>query len=270
MTDKTLLSFGHGYSAQELERQLNPKCWQVIGTSRDGAGAMQWPGTDVRPYLDKASHLLISIAPDCEGDPVLRALKDEILVRKGQLKWVGYLSTIGVYGDHQGGWVDETTPVNPLSKRSVERTKAEREWLALDLPVHIFRLAGIYGPDRGPFAKIRSGTARRIVKKNQVFSRIHVTDIAQVLIASMNRPNVGSIYNVCDGQAAPPEDVLEYAAQLLGMSVPQAEDFESADMTPMARSFYGESKRVHNNKITEELGVKLRYPDYQSGLRSLL
>lgn len=270
MIDKTLLSFGHGYSAQELERHLQPLGWQVIGTSREGDGSLKWPGTDLQPYLDKANHLLISIAPDADGDPVLRVLKDEILARKEQFKWVGYLSTIGVYGDHQGGWVDETTPVNPLSKRSKERAVAEREWLTLDLPVHIFRLAGIYGPGRGPFAKIRNGTARRIIKKNQVFSRIHVADIAQVLMASMRRPNPRSIYNVCDGKAAPPEDVLEFAAQLLGMPVPKSEDFETAEMTSMARSFYGESKRVRNAKITEELGVKLRYPDYQSGLRSLL
>jgi len=267
---KTLLSFGHGYSAQELERHLRPLGWQVIGTSREKDGSLQWPGTDMRPYLDKASHLLISIAPDAQGDPVLRALKGDILARQAQFEWVGYLSTIGVYGDHQGGWLDETTQINPLSKRSKERAVAEAEWMALDLPVHIFRLAGIYGPGRGPFAKIRNGTARRIIKKDQVFSRIHVKDIARVLMASIAKPNPGSIYNVCDGNAAPPEDVLAFAAQLLGMPVPEAEDFDTAEMTPMARSFYGESKRVHNTKIKDELGVELLYPDYQSGLRSLL
>ena len=149
--------------------------------------------------------------------------------------------------------------------------KAEADWAAIPgLPLHIFRLAGIYGPGRGPFSKVRNGTARRIIKEGQVFSRTHVADIARVLMASINRPNPGAAYNVCDDDPAPPEDVIAYAAELLGVPVPPAEDFETAEMTPMARSFYAESKKVRNDRIKDELGVELIYPDYRSGLKALL
>jgi nucleoside-diphosphate-sugar epimerase len=277
---QTLLSFGHGYSAQALGRLLLPRGWRVIGTTRseDKADAVLqggtelriWPGDDIIPALDAATHLLVSAGPNDAGDPVLTELRDEIAKRAGQFAWVGYLSTTGVYGDHQGNWVDENTPLTPATKRGIARMKAEAAWSAIDgLPLHIFRLAGIYGPGRGPFAKVRNGTARRIIKKGQVFSRTHVADIARVLEASIKRPNPGAAYNVCDNDPAPPEDVIGYAAELLGMPVPLAVDFETADMTPMARSFYAESKKVRNDKIKDELGVKLLYPDYKSGLKAL-
>ena len=276
---KTLLSFGHGYSAQALT-QLLPDDWTVIGTTRsadkatrllaDGVDPRVWPGADLRPALDRATHLLISAAPNEDGDPVLQHLRDEILSRAGTFEWVGYLSTTGVYGDHSGDWVDEEAPLTPATKRGQLRVKAEAEWRAMGLPLHIFRLAGIYGPGRGPFAKVRNGTARRIIKKGQVFSRTHVEDIAQVLWASINRPNPGAAYNVCDDDPAPPEDVIAYAAKLLNLPIPPAEDFETAEMTPMARSFYAESKKVKNDRIKDELGVILKYPDYRSGLDALL
>ena len=274
-----LLSFGHGYSAQALSPILVTQGWTVFGTTRvqdnmagiaaSGAVPVLWPDTAIEKYLDQATHLLISTAPDETGDPVLKALADQIAKRRDQFKWVGYLSTTGVYGDHQGGWVDETTALTPATKRGQWRVRAERQWQNMGLPLHIFRLAGIYGPGRGPFAKLRRGTARRIVKKCQLFSRIHVDDIARVLVASVAKPNAGSIYNVCDNLAAPPEDVIAYAAKLMGARVPKAEDFATADMTPMAKSFYSESKKVSNAKITSELGVQLKYPDYVSGLDAL-
>lgn len=223
------------------------------------------------PALNAASHILISAAPDEHGDPVLAALQDEIAKRASQFEWVGYLSTTGVYGDHQGDWVDESTALTPATKRGIARVEAEAAWSAIPgLPLHIFRLAGIYGPGRGPFAKVRDGTARRIIKKGQVFSRTHVADIARVLAASINRPNPGAAYNVCDDDPAPPEDVIAYAAELLGLPIPEAVDYETAEMTPMARSFYAESKKVRNDRIKDELGVELLYPDYRSGLRALL
>ncbi len=275
-----LLSFGHGYSARALARLLLPQGWRIIGTTRsagkavalcaEGAQPLIWPGAALQPALDRATHLLISAAPDDEGDPVLRLVRDEIAARAGQFEWVGYLSTTGVYGDHAGDWVDEDSPLTPSTKRGQARVKAEAEWAALDLPLHIFRLAGIYGPGRGPFEKVRQRTARRIIKAGQVFSRIHVDDIAQVLAASIARPNPGAIYNLCDDDAAPPEDVIAYAAELLGLPVPPPEDFASAEMSPMARSFYAESKKVRNDRIKTELGVKLIYPDYRTGLRALL
>lgn len=277
---QTLLSFGHGYSAQALGRLLLPRDWRVIGTTRsedkavtfmqDGIEPRIWPGADMIPALDAATHLLISAAPGENGDPVLAELRDEIAKRADQFAWVGYLSTTGVYGDHQGDWVDETAPLTPATKRGIARVKAEAAWSEIDgLPLHIFRLAGIYGPGRGPFSKVRNGTARRIIKPGQVFSRTHVADIARILDASIQRPNPGAAYNVCDNDPAPPEDVIAYAAELLGLPVPEAEDFETAEMTPMARSFYAESKKVRNDRIKDELGVDLLYPDYKSGLKAL-
>jgi nucleoside-diphosphate-sugar epimerase len=277
----TLLSFGHGYSARALSRILLAQDWRVIGTTRnedkavslmnDGIEPRIWPGADMAPALNGATHLLISAAPDDAGDPVLAALHDEIAARAGQFEWVGYLSTTGVYGDHGGDWVDETTPLTPSTKRGIARVQAESAWAAIpDLPLHIFRLAGIYGPGRGPFAKVRAGTARRIIKADQVFSRTHVADIARVLAASIRNPNPGAVYNVCDNDPAAPQDVIGYAADLLGLPLLPAEDFEKAEMSPMARSFYAESKKVRNDRIKNELGVELLYPDYRSGLKALL
>lgn len=279
-----LLSFGHGYSAQALTRLLLAQGWTVTGTTRakDKAKALQrsgveqvvWPDADMADYLAKATHLLISVGPNGDGDPVLNALRDQISDVAANLEWVGYLSTTGVYGDHQGGWVDETTSLFPSTKRGLSRVKAESSWQKLaseaGLPLHIFRLAGIYGPGRGPFSKVRNGTARRIIKENQVFSRIHVEDIAQIVLASIKQPRAGAIYNLCDDDAAPPQDVIGHAAKLLGLPLPEAEPFETAEMSAMARSFYAESKRVRNDRIKDELGVKLLYPNYRSGLAALL
>lgn len=275
----TLFSFGHGYSAQALSRLLSPKGWTIRGTTRDpaqfhtirasGAEPFVWPGQS--PDLNGVTHLLISTAPNAEGDPVLAALKDEITARAAQFQWVGYLSTTAVYGDHQGAWVDETTPATPTAKRGRWRLEAEQQWLGIpDLPVHIFRLAGIYGPGRGPFSKLKRVGMRRIIKPGQVFSRIHVADIAQVLAASMSAPNPGAVYNVCDDEPVPPQDVIAYAAELLGLPLPPAVPFEEADLTPMARSFYSENKRVRNDRIKNELGVRLLYPNYRTGLQALM
>lgn len=262
-----LLSFGHGYSARALAARLAG--WRIIETHR--TRPVRWPGTDMRPHLDAASHVLISVPPGPDGDPVLAALGEEIAARADRFDWVGYLSTTGVYGDRGGGWVDETSELRPATKRGQARVAAERAWAAIDgLPLHIFRLAGIYGPGRGPFAKVRAGTARRIIKPGQVFSRIHVDDIGAALAASIDRPSPGAIYNVCDDDPQPPEVVIAEAARMLGLPVPPAEDFATAEMTPMARSFYAESKRVDNRRLREALGVRLAYPDFRAGLRALL
>jgi len=277
----TLLSFGHGYSARALARLLVPQGWTVIGTTRDAAKSsaiaaegvqpVLWDSPEVDTALQSATHILSSAGPGPEGDPVLARHAAAIRAAAPRLTWVGYLSTTGVYGDHAGGWVDEDTVLSPSTARGRARVKAEAAWQAIpDLPLHIFRLAGIYGPGRGPFEKVRRQTARRIVKDGQVFSRIHVDDIAQVLAASIARPRPGAVYNLCDDDPAPPEDVIEHAARLLGLPVPPAVPFEEAEMTPMARSFYAESKRVRNDLIKEELGVRLIHPDYRSGLRALL
>ncbi|MGR3761143.1 SDR family oxidoreductase [Roseobacteraceae bacterium NS-SX3] len=265
---KTLLCLGFGYTARALAQRLLVQGWRVVGTSREpqtaaGVEMITWPGEEV-PFKG-VTHLLSSIAPAAEGDPVLAAMRERIA--SADLEWAGYLSTTAVYGDHGGAWVDEDTPLTPSSQRGAWRLRAEEEWQAVPgLPLHIFRLAGIYGPGRGPFAKLMAGKARRIVKPGQVFSRIHVDDIARVLEASIARPNPGAVYNVCDDDPAPPQDVLGYAAELLGLPTPAEVPFDEAGMSAMARSFYGENKRVSNRRIKKELGVELAYPDYRSGL----
>jgi len=273
----TLLSIGHGYSAQALVRHL-PQGWRVLATTRSsekaarlaqtGVTPLIWPGTDLSRALGEATHLLTSVAPTAEGDPVIAALGPALT--KASFDWVGYLSTTGVYGDHGGAWVDEDTPLSPSTARGQARVEAEAAWRALGLPLHIFRLAGIYGPGRGPFEKVQNGTARRIIKPGQVFSRTHVEDIAQVLAASMAQPNPGRIYNVCDDDPAPPQDVIAHAAELLGLPVPPAVPFEEAELSPMARSFYAESKKLRNERIKKELGIALKYPTYREGLAALL
>jgi nucleoside-diphosphate-sugar epimerase len=283
MADRpTLFCAGFGYSAEALAKRLVTDGWRVIGTTRSADRAEKIAALGVEPVIwtagepaepsgiFAATHLLISAAPDDAGDPVLRDFGDAIRARPAPLDWIGYLSTTGVYGDRAGEWVDEDSALKPSTRRGALRAKAEAEWQAAFPDVHIFRLAGIYGPGRGPFAKVRDGSARRIIKKGQVFSRIHRDDIATVLQASIARPAPGTIYNVCDDNAAPPQQVIEYAARLLNVEPPEEIAIEDAEMTPMAASFYAESKRVSNRRIKEQLGVALAYPSYHQGLAAVL
>ena len=273
---KCLLCIGYGFSAQALTADLQQQGWDIIGTTRSesranemhqaGVKSIIWPGNDLNRALTEASHLLISVAPNSKGDPILK----EVDLKNYSFTWVGYLSTTGVYGNHNGAWVDEASSLTPATKRGKLRVEAEAAWSSFDLPLHIFRLAGIYGPGRGPFSKVRNGTARRIIKDDQVFSRIHVDDISQVLEASIMQPRPGAIYNICDDEPAPPQDVIAYAARLLKLPIPPDLPFEIAEMTSMARSFYAENKRVQNNLIKSELGITLKYPNYRIGLNSLL
>ena len=220
--------------------------------------------------LGKADHILISVPPEQNGsDPVLNFAGAALAALQDQIKWVGYLSTTGVYGDHQGAWIDEETPAGLLSERGQRRVAAEAQWAATGLPMNYFRLAGIYGPGRNSLRALQNGTARRVVKQGQVFSRIHLADITRILEASMANPNAGRAYSVCDDTPAPPQDVVTYAAELMGVSPPALQDFATAELSPMARSFYGENKRIRNYRIKEELGVSLEYPDYRAGLSAL-
>jgi nucleoside-diphosphate-sugar epimerase len=280
----SLLVFGMGYTARAL-LDAWPSDWprevtvttrsreKADALAREGLTARVFPGEEVTADLAGARRVLVTAGPENGRDPVLARLRDDF-ARAEHLEWVGYLSTTGVYGDHAGGWVDETTPLTPTTERGEARVAAEEEWRTLHrahgLPVHIFRLAGIYGPGRSPFDRLRDGTARRIVKPGQVFSRIHVEDIAQVLLASMRRPNPGAAYNVCDDVPAPPQDVIAHAAELLGLPPPPEVPFDAAQLGPMARSFYAENKRVRNDRIKSELGVRLRYSDYRAGLAQIL
>ncbi len=286
MSMNHLFCFGPGFSARALIATLDRTAWRVSATCRDDAArcALESAGISPVPFdgtaplpggaLEGVSHVLVSVPPKDGGDPVLSHCAEQLTTAAGSIAWVGYLSTTGVYGDRRGGRVDETSDLAPATARGHRRLAAETGWLDLyrrhGLPVHIFRLAGIYGPGRNQLETVRSGSARRIVKPGQVFSRIHVDDIAGVLKASIENPNPGTAYNVCDDEAAPPQDVIAYAAHLLGLPVPPEIAFAEADLSPMARSFYAESKTVSNTRIKSELGYCLKYPSYREGLKALL
>ncbi|MDZ4741043.1 MAG: SDR family oxidoreductase [Alphaproteobacteria bacterium] len=270
-----LFCFGMGFCAKALSQNLAPRGWAIGASTRGPVGYQSFPfDSGLSDALHGTTHVLISAPPEGEGDPVLAMHAATLSAISPPLKWLGYLSTTGVYGDHGGNWIDETTPVAPKSPRARRRVEAELAWLEwganANVPIHIFRLAGIYGPGRSPIDALRAGTARRIVKPGQVFSRIHVDDVATVLAASMAHPNSGRIYNVCDDEPAPPHVVVEYAASLIGVSPPPLETFEGAaqSMSEMALSFYAESKRVGNQRVKSELAVTLLYPTYREGLRA--
>lgn len=287
---RRLFCFGLGFCATALAAELLGEGWRVAGTvrgedkarrlRRQGIEAVVFDGGAATEALVAAlagtTHLLDSIPPAARPRaapeavvPPLALLTGEI-VRLERLRWAGYLSTTGVYGDRGGGWVDEATPPAPTLERGRRRLAAEQAWLLLHeryaLPVHLFRLAAIYGPGRGVLEQLRSGRARRIVKAGQLFSRIHVRDVVATLRASMARPHAGAIYNLCDDAPAAPDRVVCHAAALLGLPPPPAEAFEEAELSDMARSFYRDNKRVSNRRIKEELGVRLRYPSWREGL----
>jgi nucleoside-diphosphate-sugar epimerase len=267
-----------------LTRRLAGSGWVIGGTCRTSEKAASLRATGLcadlfdrdRPVGQKAlngiTHLLVSVPPDAEGDPVLARHGDAIAAMA--LSWVGYLSTTGVYGDRQGGWVDEAAALLPTGERGRRRVAAEQGWLDLwrdrGVPVHVFRLAGIYGPGRNAFDALRAGTAKRIDKAGQVFSRIHIADLTSVLIASIRQPRPGAVYNVCDDAPSPSEAVVSHAAALLGLPAPPLVPLAAAGFSPMARSFYDDNKRVSNRLIKTEFGVALRYPDYRTGLAAIL
>jgi nucleoside-diphosphate-sugar epimerase len=274
------LCFGLGYTARALAGRLAAGGWTVRGTSRGAEPAAEYPAQRFDRDAPLApgefagvSHILVSVPPDDIGDPALDRHGDDI-ARVPGLAWLGYLSTTGVYGDRAGGWVDERAELRPSGVRGRRRVAAEAGWLDLwrrrGVPVHIFRLAAIYGPGRSAIDALRAGTAKRIARPGQVFSRIHVADLASVLAASIARPRPGAIYNICDDEPAEPAAVVAHAATLLGLPAPALVPFEAAELSPMARSFYDDNKRVSNALIKSELGVTLRYPNYRAGLAAIL
>ncbi|MDG1007631.1 MAG: SDR family oxidoreductase [Alphaproteobacteria bacterium] len=281
---KGMLFFGFGFCAAHVAPLLAAEGFALTATCRTAEKARQLQADGITPLLLDGQplsgdalagidHILLSAAPDETSDPALPLLKEALASCAAQMRWLGYLSTTGVYGDHQGAWVDEETPAQKIGARGQRRVDAENAWGALadalNLPMHYFRLAGIYGPGRNQLASLKRGTARRIEKPGQVFSRIHVVDIAQILRASMARPHAGRAYNLCDDEAAPPQDVVTYAAQLMGVTPPPVIKFEAADLSPMAQSFYADNKRLKNDRIKQELGVQLAYPNYRDGLKAL-
>lgn len=282
----SLLCLGLGYTARALAADRAARGWSIAGTSRTPGGAaaiaaagwkgIVWAGGDptdaLAQTIGKASHVLVSTPPETGSDPVLQALSMP-LAAAPQLQWIGYLSTIGVYGDCGGAWVDETTEPAPASDRSRRRLAAERDWLAFGQRtgrrVEIFRLPGIYGPGRSAIESVRAGTARRIVRPGQVFNRMHVADIAGALAAALAGPHQYPLYNLTDDEPAPPQDVITFAASLLGVALPPAIPFDAAELSPMAASFYAESKRVSNARMKYALGYQLRYPSYREGLTQI-
>ncbi|MEL6290028.1 MAG: SDR family oxidoreductase [Pseudomonadota bacterium] len=279
-----LLAIGLGYAARHVASALAEGGWSITGTTRAAEPDVRAPATAMIRF-DPANgivpetlpadttHLLVSAAPDANGDPVITHLDDQ-LVMLLDLEWVGYFSTIGVYGDRDGGWVDEAASRDATSERAQRRIAAEDAWLAFGartgVATQIFRLPGIYGKGRSPFTRIREGKARRIIKPGQVFNRAHVEDIAAVVRASIAAPRAGAVYNVSDDEPAPPQDVIAYAAELIGVDAPPEVSFDDADMSDMARAFYADCKRVKNDRIKRELGVSLRYPTYREGLAAVL
>jgi len=275
-----LFCFGFGYTAQALTRLLqNEGNWHVSGTTRsqdskERSGLAdrlhQWPGQELMEDLGRSTHVLVSIPPVAGRDIVTEFLGRCLKPKTQSFSWIGYLSTTAVYGDHGGKWVDEETELTPTTERGKARVAAEESWMNLarefDCPLNIFRLAGIYGPGRGPVTQLLKGRSRSIIRDGQVFNRIHVEDIAGLLRCKLTDAGPGRIYNVCDDWPERPEVVINHAAELLGLPKPVAVPFEQATLSPMARSFYSESKRVSNRRIMSDTGYTLQYPDFRSGL----
>jgi nucleoside-diphosphate-sugar epimerase len=293
-----LLIFGLGYTASHFVARHGERFAKIAGTFRSPNPGEKLPdlprverlsfdGLSATPEIEAAiagaTHILSSIAPDEEGDPVLRHFGPAIARAPG-LAWLGYLSTVGVYGDAGGAWIDESAPPRPTLERNIMRVAVERQWLELahgrgvdgrgvdgrGVDAQIFRLAGIYGPGRNAIVNLRRGTARRVIKPGQVFNRIHVEDIAGTVMAGIEHPKVGPFFNVADTEPAPPQDVVAYAAERLGVEPPPETPYEEARMSPMARSFYGDNKRVSNRRVREELGYTLAYPTYREGIEACL
>ena len=283
MTAPRLFVFGLGYTARVFADGLRAEGWRIAATCRneDKRAALEAEGieafvfdrgrplADARTALNGATHLLVSVPPDAKGDPVLDHHARELADLR-TLDWAGYLSTTGVYGDTKGEWVSEAAWLKPTGDRQKRRVEAERGWLGIyrqyGVPMHLFRLAGIYGPGRSALDSVRAGEAKRVDKPGQVFCRVHVDDIATTLRASMAKPTLGAVYNVADDLPTPSHEVVEHACRLLGVEPPPLIPFDQADLSPMAASFYTDCRRVKNDRIKRQLGVTLAYSDYRAGL----
>jgi nucleoside-diphosphate-sugar epimerase len=282
---KHLLILGAGFSGRAIRETFRQAGFSVTGTTRSAEKAQSLRALGIEPVLydggavsdalaavmARATHVVQSIAPGKDGDPLFRTGMPALATLMPKLEWAGYLSTVGVYGDHQGGWVDEETKLNPVSVRSIERVEAENHWLdfgtASGLPVAVLRLAGIYGPGRNALRNMEEGTARRLIKKDQVFNRIRVEDIGRSALF-LAEGRLGGVWNITDDEPGPPQDVVAEAARLMGLPVPPDIPFETAELSPMARSFYAENKRVSNAKL-KAAGFEFRFPNYRLSLGEL-
>lgn len=285
--DKKLFCFGYGYTSDAVANTVLPQGWIVAGTTRDNEKRCHLKEQGIKPFLfdhehpledpltflKGTTHLLISTPPYDAGDPAYLLHAEDIL-KIPTIEWIGYLSSTSVYGDRDGGWVDENSEIRPSNRRGSRRARAEEQWLSLyhdhGLPVHVFRLAGIYGPGRCALDSVRAGMSRRINKPGHAFNRIHVDDIAGILRASMANPHPGHAYNVADNLAAPSHELIKTACEMLGLDVPPLLPYDEADMAPIARSFYADNKRIRNDLIKSELRYTLKYPSYVEGLQACL
>lgn len=281
---KNILFFGYGYTARTLAGLLREEGWTLSGTARSAEKAAALADEGVSPVLwteggldgaeiDRADAVLISAPPSPEGCPAFAAARDSLTARAGEAHWIGYLSSNGVYGHHDGAWVDEGAALRPSTARARARIRAEADWAGLaaawSLPLVIFRLPGIYGPGRSALDTVREGRAQRVIKEGQVFNRMHVEDIARALSLSLADPGAGDLFNLADDEPAPPQDVIDYACRLLGVEPPPAVPFEEAALSEMARSFYADNKRVSNARAKRALGLSLLYPTYREGLDAI-
>jgi nucleoside-diphosphate-sugar epimerase len=280
-----LFVFGLGFSGNEIARLSKSRGISVSGTTRsqDKASRLKAAGVDAHVFssardidaiaspLATCTHMIVCAGPDEDGDPVLNALGNRLPMLMPKLEWIGYLSTVGVYGDHDGAWVDEETQCRPVSPRSVERLRAEADWQAAansaGVPLAILRLSGIYGPGRNTFVNLADGSAKRVIKPGQYFNRIHVADIAGAALF-LGEKRAPGLFNVTDDVPAPPQDVVTYAAELMGLAPPPEIAFDDAQLSPMARSFYGEVKRVSNLKV-RQAGYEFQFPDYRAALNAM-
>jgi nucleoside-diphosphate-sugar epimerase len=287
MTAPRLFVFGLGYTAGVLARQLAAEGWRIAGTCQSAEKRAELetqgyeafifdrehPLPDAKAVLKGTTHLLFSIPPDKRGDPV-HAVHAMDIADLTSLQWAGYLSTTGVYGDSGGEWVSEASWLRPSSERAKRRIEAEKGWFNLyrqfGVPMHVFRLPGIYGPGRSAIDQVRAGEAKRIDKPGHLFGRIHVEDIAGVLRASMATMNPGAVYNVCDDEPTEPQEVIRHAAELLGTAPPPLVPYEKAELSEMAKSFWADNRRVKNERIKSKLGYALKYPSYREGLKAQL
>ncbi|MFC3909500.1 SDR family oxidoreductase [Legionella dresdenensis] len=280
----SFLIFGLGYTARALAPVLEQQGFSIIGTTRnlekpaaahlETVTLIDFFDPDIEQHINQASHILVTIPPAAEiGDIVLHHYADLIKRRSTHIQWLGYLSSTGVYGDHQGKWVNENSPCFPESATALARMEAEQRWLSFadkwHLPLHIFRLAGIYGPGRNALERLVSGKQDSIYKQGHVFSRIHVDDIVSVLLASMTHIHPLSIYNIADDEPAPSHVIDAYAAALLHREPLPLINFEEAALSPRLKEFYSDNRRISNQKIKEELKIKLKYPTFREGLKSI-
>ena len=273
----TFLILGYGYTGSHVANLISQNGWRVVGTSskshHTNAAIIPYDREQITNEIKTATHILVSIPPDENGDVVLADFSD-ILSLANNLKWIGYLSSTAVYGNHDGAFVNEESILLPSSKRAKQRVRAETEWLEFGKKyktnVNIFRLAGIYGPERNALDQVRAGQARSIFKEGQVFSRIHVEDIARIIVAAATLESIREIYNVADDEPCPTFEVNNFAAELLGVIPPPIIDIKEAKLSEMAKEFYNDNKRISNSKIKDKLHIKLKYPTFREGLRAML